>query len=99
MHNSCKTRAHPLQVILMDHVDWLDLETSRNVAETLAKQVLPGGIVIWRSAAMQPPYTELIEEAGFEVRCISRADQGYMDRCAGVQGGGLRAGDVWSACV
>lgn len=73
----------------MDHVDWLDLETSRNVAETLAKQVLPGGIVIWRSAAMQPPYTELIKEAGFEVRCISRADQGYMDRCAGVCGGGL----------
>ncbi len=64
----------------MDHVDWLDLDASTLVAKTLAEQVLPGGIVIWRSAAMKPPYAELIEKAGFEVRCVSSAEQGYMDR-------------------
>ena len=69
-----------LQVILMDHVDWLDIDHATVVAQTLAEQVLPGGIVIWRSAAMTPPYAELIRQAGFDVRCIQRADQGYMDR-------------------
>lgn len=64
----------------MDHVDWLDVSHATVVAETLAEQVLPGGIVIWRSAAMTPPYAELIKKAGFDVRCLSRSDQGYMDR-------------------
>jgi betaine lipid synthase len=45
-----------------------------------AAQVAPGGIVIWRSAALVPPYAEVIRKAGFDVRCVSRADQGYMDR-------------------
>lgn len=43
-------------------------------------QVAPGGHVIWRSAAFVPPYARLIEEAGFDVRCIQRADQGFMVR-------------------
>jgi betaine lipid synthase len=64
----------------MDHVDWLDVEQARVVAQTLSEQVVPGGIVIWRSAAMTPPYAELIKQAGFDVRCMSRADQGYQDR-------------------
>ncbi|GAX75478.1 hypothetical protein CEUSTIGMA_g2921.t1 [Chlamydomonas eustigma] len=68
------------KVILMDHVDWLDVEQARVVAQTLSEQVVPGGIVIWRSAAMTPPYAEQIKQAGFDVRCISRADQGYQDR-------------------
>eukprot|EP00195_Chlamydomonas_chlamydogama_P005703 CAMPEP_0202899678 /NCGR_PEP_ID=MMETSP1392-20130828/7850_1 /ASSEMBLY_ACC=CAM_ASM_000868 /TAXON_ID=225041 /ORGANISM="Chlamydomonas chlamydogama, Strain SAG 11-48b" /LENGTH=653 /DNA_ID=CAMNT_0049585927 /DNA_START=166 /DNA_END=2127 /DNA_ORIENTATION=- len=68
------------KVILMDHVDWLDMDHAKVVADTLAQQVLPGGIVIWRSAALCPPYAELIKKAGFDVKCISRADQGYMDK-------------------
>ncbi len=64
----------------MDHVDWLDLDHAKTLADTLALQVVPGGIVIWRSAAMQPPYAELIKKAGFDVQCISRADAGYMDK-------------------
>ncbi len=68
------------QVILMDHVDWLDTDHANTVAQTLAEQVLPGGIVIWRSAAMTPPYAEQIKDAGFDVRCIQRSDEGYMDR-------------------
>lgn len=68
------------KVILMDHVDWLDLPHAQELADALAKQVLPGGIVIWRSASLCPPYAKLIAQAGFDVKCISRADQGYMDR-------------------
>jgi hypothetical protein len=72
----------------MDHVDWLDLDTANTVAKTLAEQVIPGGIVIWRSAAMVPPYAALIAKAGFDVKCIQRSDEGYMDRCAKCGGGG-----------
>lgn len=64
----------------MDHVDWLDMPVANELAECLAKQVAPGGIVIWRSASLSPPYAELIQKAGFDVRCIRRATQGYMDR-------------------
>ncbi len=64
----------------MDHVDWLDLHVAQQLAELLAKHVAPGGIVIWRSASLSPPYAELIRKAGFDVRCIRRADKGYMDR-------------------
>jgi hypothetical protein len=48
-----------LQVILMDHVDWLDQKTVQELANTLAQQVLPGGIVIWRSASLSPPYSKV----------------------------------------
>jgi hypothetical protein len=51
----------------MDHVDWLDGEHAQEVANTLAKQVVPGGIVIWRSASNCPPYADTIARAGFEV--------------------------------
>ncbi|KAK9817757.1 hypothetical protein WJX72_001701 [[Myrmecia] bisecta] len=68
------------KVILMDHVDWQDARQARQLAATLAKQVLPGGRVIWRSAALCPPYARIIREAGFDVRCLQRADEGYMDR-------------------
>ena len=43
-------------------------------------QVLPGGRVIWRSAAVRPPYVKLIEQAGFDVKCLQLADHGCMDR-------------------
>ncbi|KAJ9529578.1 hypothetical protein QJQ45_013915 [Haematococcus lacustris] len=68
------------KVILMDHLDWMQQEQHEEYARALACQVAPGGIVIWRSAANVPPYAEIIRKAGFDVRCISRADQGYMDR-------------------
>ena len=51
----------------MDHVDWLDLKAAKELAGMLASQVSPGGRVIWRSAALCPPYARLIREAGFEV--------------------------------
>ncbi len=51
----------------MDHVDWQDLRQARALAAVLARQVAPGGRVIWRSAALCPPYARVIREAGFEV--------------------------------
>ena len=55
----------------MDHVDWLDLKASKKLAKALAKHVSPGGRVIWRSAALCPPYSRLIQQAGFEVSSLS----------------------------
>ena len=68
------------KVILMDHVDWLDEKMAKEVAKTLGRQVVPGGRVIMRSAALNPPYAKFIEQEGFEARCLQRADQGYCDR-------------------
>lgn len=39
-----KTIFDLLQVILMDHVDWLDNATAINVAQALARQVRPLGV-------------------------------------------------------
>ena len=60
-----------LQVILMDHVDWLDMKAAKALAKLLARQVNAGGRVIWRSAALCPPYARIIEEAGFDVSFLS----------------------------
>lgn len=67
----------------MDHLDWLTPEHHAEYAAVLAAQVPTGGIVIWRSAALSPPYAATIARAGFDVRCVSRASDGYMDRWAG----------------
>jgi betaine lipid synthase len=56
-----------VQVILMDHADWLCEDKARELAAGLAQQVVPGGRVIWRSASISPPYAKFIKEAGFEV--------------------------------
>lgn len=64
----------------MDHVDWLEDGAARELAATLAAQVAPGGVVIWRSASLAPPYARHIAEAGFDVTCLQRATDGYMDR-------------------
>lgn len=69
-----------IQVILMDHVDWLDTPHALELAQALGQQVKPGGIVIFRSASLTPPYARLITQAGFEVRCLQKATDGYMDR-------------------
>mmetsp|Transcript_21887 Transcript_21887/g.60757 ORF Transcript_21887/g.60757 Transcript_21887/m.60757 type:complete len:700 (-) Transcript_21887:282-2381(-) len=68
------------KVILMDHVDWLDTQQATELAECLQRQVVPGGKMIWRTASLRPPYVDIFAKHGFEVKCISRIDQGYMDR-------------------
>ncbi|GAB4820256.1 hypothetical protein N2152v2_007302 [Parachlorella kessleri] len=65
---------------LMDSCDWLCERQARELAAALGRQIVEGGKVIWRSASLSPPYAKYIEQAGFEVRCLQRADQGYMDR-------------------
>eukprot|EP00879_Flechtneria_rotunda_P011867 GHRR01012396.1.p1 GENE.GHRR01012396.1~~GHRR01012396.1.p1 ORF type:complete len:672 (+),score=176.99 GHRR01012396.1:1113-3128(+) len=68
------------KVILMDHVDWLSDKLVKELIDTLAQQVIPGGVVIWRSASLAPPYAQVIAKAGFSVTCLQQADNGYMDR-------------------
>lgn len=68
-------------VVLMDHVDWLQPKDAQVLAQALGTNVVEGGRVIWRSAALCPPYVTYIEDAGFEVTCIQRADKDeYLDR-------------------
>jgi betaine lipid synthase len=64
----------------MDHLDWLDAKYASDIAAALAQQVVPGGVVIWRSASVRPFYAPIIAAAGFDVRCISTSQDGYMDR-------------------
>lgn len=91
-HQDSPLVPHDPQVILMDHLDWLSQEQHEEYARVLAQQVPAGGIVIWRSAALVPSYTAIIARAGFDVRCVSRVDKGYMDRCAWCEGWGGCAG-------
>jgi betaine lipid synthase len=66
------------KVILMDHVDWLDDTTAKQVAKALGEQVKAGGRVIWRSAAFSPRYAAFIEAAGFYVERIQVQEPGEM---------------------
>ncbi|KAL6768795.1 BTA1 [Auxenochlorella protothecoides x Auxenochlorella symbiontica] len=68
------------KVILMDHVDWLSFPQAEEVAAALGRQVVKGGKVIWRSAALSPPYAPLIAKAGFKVKRVSSIEEGCMDR-------------------
>mmetsp|Transcript_15720 Transcript_15720/g.51573 ORF Transcript_15720/g.51573 Transcript_15720/m.51573 type:complete len:706 (-) Transcript_15720:126-2243(-) len=62
------------KVILMDHVDWVDPqgEYLADLCEALGRNVRKGGIVIFRSASLNPPYVDAIAAAGFEVKCEAR---------------------------
>lgn len=44
----------------------------QSLAVLLGKQVNKGGRVIWRSAALEPPYTPMIAAAGFKVGARTR---------------------------
>jgi len=56
----------------MDHVDWLDQKTVEELAATLAQQVLPGGIVIWRSASLTPPYSKVRKKAAHRLSQLAQ---------------------------
>ena len=51
----------------MDHCDWMCEKYAKELATALATHVVPGGRVIWRSAAISPPYAPIIAAAGFKV--------------------------------
>lgn len=48
--------------------------------------------MIWRSASLNPPYAKHIAAAGFDVRCLQRASDGYMDRVNMYSRWGARVG-------
>ena len=56
----------------MDHCDWTDEAYAQRLAAALAKHVVPGGRVIWRSAALEPSYATIIAAAGFQVQVMSQ---------------------------
>lgn len=75
------------KVVLMDHADWQTMSQTRELARTLYRHTSADPIIIFRSAAKQPPYVEHLRAAGFEVTCLSRIDsqehfsqKAYMDR-------------------
>ncbi len=61
-------------IILMDHLDWQDETQTREVAAALWEHTAPGARIIFRSAAYEPPYAAHLRDAGFTLRCVSRAD-------------------------
>ncbi|GHP08431.1 hypothetical protein PPROV_000717000 [Pycnococcus provasolii] len=63
------------RVILMDHMDWMDASYHHDLASTLRDHVSPGGRVIWRSSSIEPPYSKVMEQYGFEVRRVSYHDK------------------------
>jgi len=67
------------KIILMDHMDWLNEEEVREFSKDLAKHVVEGGQLIWRSASTKPWYAKFIQDHSFEVKKISDASA-YMDR-------------------
>ena len=70
----------------MDHVDWMDEKYARELAAALARQVTPGGRVIWRSAALQPPYVPIIRDAGFTVRAAATVESKPAECLSGLNG-------------
>ncbi|KAG9096578.1 hypothetical protein FRC06_008518 [Ceratobasidium sp. 370] len=59
--------------IIMDHLDWFDPGSPAVTEEVaqLARVLLPGCAVFWRSAARKPWYCEVFERAGFAVKPIN----------------------------
>lgn len=78
MSNTCFGKRHlsawlqlcddaDLTMVLDCQVDWMDEAYAKSLAATLAQHVVQGGRVIWRSAAITPPYATIIVDAGFKV--------------------------------
>lgn len=65
----------------MDHMDWLDAQAAQHVAAELAAAVPVGGRIIWRSAALVPPYNQGIAAAGFQASAFMSSQQLSMLPC------------------
>lgn len=84
------TQMHPGQLthaVLMDHLDWFSPDTPSSAASLtdevtqLARVLLPGSAVFWRSAAKKPWYCVEFEKAGFELECLGvRGDGKAIDQ-------------------
>ena len=81
---------HPGQLthaVLMDHLDWFSPDTPASATSLsdeitqLARVLLPGSAVFWRSAAKKPWYCVEFEKAGFELECLGvRGDGRAIDQ-------------------
>lgn len=69
------------KVILMDHMDWMELPYIQELAKSLKAQVVTYGKIIFRSASKDPWFVYVFEDAGFEtLRLDVRAKGVLMDR-------------------
>jgi betaine lipid synthase len=79
MNELCKRKYD--KVILMDHADWQDENSTMQLAKSLYEQMNVGGKIILRSAGLKPLYVEQLENIGFDVVCHGRIDESnLMDR-------------------
>jgi betaine lipid synthase len=71
------------KAVLMDHMDWMDLDgvEVRKELVALRDAMKPGGKVLFRSAAMKPWYVKVYEEEGFTCRPVAiRENKNSIDR-------------------
>jgi len=70
------------KVILMDHMDWMDLDgvEARKEIVALRKAMKLGGEVMFRSAAKTPWYVRLYEEEGFKCHPVAIREGNSIDR-------------------
>ncbi|KAJ2655145.1 hypothetical protein IWW48_005700 [Coemansia sp. RSA 1200] len=59
------------KAVIMDHMDWFSVQDAQQEVSALARAMATGGIVLWRSAARLPWYSEVFEKNGFAVDAIS----------------------------
>lgn len=69
------------KIILMDHIDWLDIHDVEDLSKALYNHTQSGAILIFRSASLKPFYADILGEAGFEVHQVDNIEKtGFMDR-------------------
>ncbi|KAJ1727183.1 hypothetical protein LPJ72_006056 [Coemansia sp. Benny D160-2] len=59
------------KAVIMDHMDWFSMQDAQQEVSALARAMASGGVVLWRSAARLPWYSEVFEKNGFAVDAIS----------------------------
>lgn len=69
------------KVILMDHMDWMELPYIEELVKALKKQVVSYGKIIFRSASKKPWFLFVFEEEDFVLHRLDVRDKGFlMDR-------------------
>jgi len=70
------------KAILMDHMDWMDLDgiEARKEIVALRKAMQFGGEVMFRSAAKNPWYVRIYEEEGFKCHLVAVREGNSIDR-------------------
>lgn len=63
---------------LMDSMDWMDPGSNAATQQVVAlnRVLKQGGRVLFRSASRRPWYTDVLEEHGFEAKCVGQREPG-----------------------